>query len=96
MSPSPFLVPETGSPGPSHCSIRQDSARTTSRGGLREALATAGPAVVECVIDSNEPPTPGHMTVEMAKQFAAALAQGDEHRWDIIKTVVADKIREVI
>jgi len=51
---------------------------------------------VECVVDANEPPMPGHITVEMAKTFAEALAKGDEHRWDIIKTVLADKIREVI
>jgi len=63
---------------------------------LREALAEPGPAVVECVVDANEPPMPGHITVEMAKTFAEALAKGDEHRWDIIKTVLADKIREVI
>ncbi len=63
---------------------------------LREALAVAGPAVIECVVDANEPPMPGHITVEMAKTFAEALAKGDEHRWDIIKTVFADKIREVI
>ncbi|MHB8621248.1 MAG: thiamine pyrophosphate-dependent enzyme, partial [Chloroflexota bacterium] len=63
---------------------------------LREALAVAGPVVVECVVDANEPPMPGHITVEMAKTFAEALAKGDENRWQIIKTVLADKIREVI
>jgi thiamine pyrophosphate-dependent acetolactate synthase large subunit-like protein len=44
---------------------------------LREALATEGPAVVECVIDPNEPPMPGHITVEQAKKFASAMARGD-------------------
>ncbi|HVA23927.1 MAG TPA: thiamine pyrophosphate-dependent enzyme [Chloroflexota bacterium] len=63
---------------------------------LRAALAEPGPAVVECVVDPNEPPMPGHITVEMAKTFAEALAKGEEHRWDIIKTVIADKIREVV
>jgi pyruvate dehydrogenase (quinone) len=63
---------------------------------LREALAQTGPAVLECVVDASEPPMPGHITVEMAKTFAEALAKGDEHRWDIIKTVFKDKIREVI
>ncbi|HUZ76432.1 MAG TPA: thiamine pyrophosphate-dependent enzyme [Chloroflexota bacterium] len=63
---------------------------------LREALAQPGPALVECVIDANEPPMPGHITMVQARQFAEALARGDENRWSIIKTVVADKIREVV
>ncbi|HEX3723919.1 MAG TPA: thiamine pyrophosphate-dependent enzyme [Nitrolancea sp.] len=63
---------------------------------LREALATSGPSVVECVIDPNEPPMPGHITMEQAKKFAAALARGDENRWDIVKAVIRDKIREVV
>ena len=63
---------------------------------LREALAEPGPAVVECVVDPSEPPMPGHVTVEMARTFAEALAKGDENRWDIMKTVFADKIREVV
>jgi pyruvate dehydrogenase (quinone) len=63
---------------------------------LREALATEGPAVVECVIDPNEPPMPGHITIEQAKNFALAMARGDENRWDIVRTVIRDKVREVI
>ncbi|MGH2366323.1 MAG: thiamine pyrophosphate-dependent enzyme, partial [Chloroflexota bacterium] len=63
---------------------------------LREALAQPGPALVECVIDANEPPMPGHITMTQAGQFAEALAKGDENRWSIIKTVIADKVREVI
>jgi pyruvate dehydrogenase (quinone) len=63
---------------------------------LREALATEGPAVVECIIDPNEPPMPGHITVEQAKKFASAMARGDENRWDIVRTVIRDKVREVV
>jgi pyruvate dehydrogenase (quinone) len=63
---------------------------------LSNALAEPGPAVVECLVDANEPPMPGHITVEMARTFAEALAKGDENRWDIIRTVLADKIREII
>lgn len=63
---------------------------------LREALAVEGPAVVECVIDPNEPPMPGHITMEQAKKFAEAIVRGDENRWDIVKTVIRDKIREVV
>ena len=31
-----------------------------------------------------------------ADQFAKALARGQKDRWDIIKTVVEDKVREVV
>jgi pyruvate dehydrogenase (quinone) len=63
---------------------------------LREALAQPGPAVVECVVDANEPPMPGHATMKQAFGFAEALARGQRDRWDIIKTVLKDKIREVV
>ncbi len=63
---------------------------------LREALAQPGPAVVECVVDANEPPMPGKITTQQAIKFAEAMLHGDENRWDIIKTVIADKVREVV
>jgi pyruvate dehydrogenase (quinone) len=63
---------------------------------LREALAHPGPALVECVVDANEPPMPGHATLKQAVGFAEALARGQRDRWDIIKTVLKDKIREVV
>jgi pyruvate dehydrogenase (quinone) len=63
---------------------------------LREALSTDGPAVVQAVVDANEPPLPGNITVKQALHFAEALARGEKDRWEIIKTVAEDKIREVI
>ncbi len=63
---------------------------------LREALAHPGPAVIECVVDANEPPMPGKITTEQALKFAESLLHGEKNRWDIIKTVLADKVREVI
>jgi pyruvate dehydrogenase (quinone) len=63
---------------------------------LREALAHDGPAIVEAVVDPNEPPMPGNVTMTQALHFAEALARGEKDRWEIIKTVVEDKIREVI
>jgi pyruvate dehydrogenase (quinone) len=65
-------------------------------GTLREALEYDGPAVVEAVVDANEPPLPGNITVKQALHFAEALARGEKDRWEIIKTVAEDKIREVI
>lgn len=63
---------------------------------LREALALSGPAVVQCVVDANEPPMPGHATMKQALGFVEALARGQRDRWDIIKTVLKDTVREII
>jgi pyruvate dehydrogenase (quinone) len=63
---------------------------------LREALEHDGPAVVQAVIDPYEPPLPGNVTVKQAIKFGEALLRGQKDRWDIIKTVAEDKIREVI
>jgi pyruvate dehydrogenase (quinone) len=63
---------------------------------LREALEYDGPAVVEAVIDPYEPPLPGNVTVKQAIKFGEALLRGQKDRWDIIKTVAEDRIREVI
>jgi pyruvate dehydrogenase (quinone) len=63
---------------------------------LREALQYDGPAVVQAVVDPNEPPLPGNITMKQSLKFAEALLRGEKDRWKIIKTVVEDKIREVI
>ena len=63
---------------------------------LRAALQYDGPAVVQAVVDPNEPPLPGNITMKQALKFAEALVRGEKDRWKIIKTVVKEKIREVI
>jgi pyruvate dehydrogenase (quinone) len=63
---------------------------------LREALRYDGPAIVQAVVDPNEPPLPGNITMKQALKFAEALVRGEKDRWTIIKTVIEDKIREVI
>ena len=63
---------------------------------LREALAHPGPAIIEAVVDATEPPLPGHVTTKQAWNFAMALARGQEDRWDILKTVAENTVREVI
>ena len=63
---------------------------------LRRALAHPGPAVVEAVVDPNEPPLPGNITLEQSVHFVEALAKGDESRGEIIKTIAENKVREVI
>jgi pyruvate dehydrogenase (quinone) len=63
---------------------------------LREALAHPGPAVIEAVVDPTEPPLPGHVTTKQAWNFAKALARGQEDRWEILKTVAENTVREVV
>jgi pyruvate dehydrogenase (quinone) len=63
---------------------------------LRQALAHPGPAVVQAMVDPNEPPMPGNVTTEQALKFAEALAKGQRKRFSIIKTVLEDKVREVV
>ena len=52
--------------------------------------------MVQAVVDPNEPPLPGQITMKQATHFAKALARGEKDRWKIIETVVEDKVREVI
>jgi pyruvate dehydrogenase (quinone) len=66
------------------------------RAVLCEAFHHAGPALIEASVDPNEPPLPGKITTDQAWQFAKALAKGQKDRWEIIKTVVENKIREVV
>ncbi len=63
---------------------------------LREALGHPGPTVVQAVVDPNEPPMPGKIKTEQAIKFAEALARGQKDAVGIIKTVLSDKVREVI
>ncbi len=71
-----------------------DPARAASV--LREAVAQPGPALVEAVVDKDEPPMPGNVSVKQAWHFLESLVRGEKDRWDIIKTVAEDKIREVV
>jgi len=63
---------------------------------LRKALAHPGPAVIQAVVDPNEPPMPGQISTDQAMKFAEALLRGQKGAWKIIKTVMEDKIREVV
>ena len=63
---------------------------------LREALRKPGPALVEAVVDANEPPMPGHATMDQAWKFAESMMRGEKNRWDIVKKLLQNKIREVV
>jgi pyruvate dehydrogenase (quinone) len=63
---------------------------------LRQAFAVEGPAVVEAVVDPNEPAMPGHVTMKQAWNFAKGLIRGEKDRVQIIKTILEDRVREVV
>ena len=63
---------------------------------LEAALAYPGPAVVQAVVDPDEPPVPGKVTTKQAMNLAKALARGEKDRWRIVRTVAKDRVREVV
>jgi pyruvate dehydrogenase (quinone) len=67
---------------------------------LREAFAQPGPAVIEAVVDANEPPLPGRIKTQEAVRFAEALLKGQPDKWAIVsnamKDVIGQKVREVV
>jgi pyruvate dehydrogenase (quinone) len=67
-----------------------------SPAGPKRAFAYPGPAVVEAVVDPNEPPLPGKIMTKQSWHFAKALAKVQKDCWEIIKMVVEDKICEVV
>ena len=52
--------------------------------------------MVQAVVDPNEPPLPGQVNTEQAVKFAEALVRGQKDAWKIVKTVMEDKVREVV
>ena len=63
---------------------------------LKEALAAKGPVVIEAVVDPNEPPMPAKATLAQGYEFAKALLRGTQDAGKILRTVLSDKIREMI
>lgn len=63
---------------------------------VEEALAHKGPALVEAVVDPYIPPMPGKINMEQALHFAESLVRGTSERGKIIKSIVGEKIRELV
>jgi pyruvate dehydrogenase (quinone) len=69
---------------------------TKAEAVVREAFAQPGPALIQAVVDPNEPPLPGKVTMQQATHFAEALLKGEQDRVEILKDVIAGKVREVV
>jgi pyruvate dehydrogenase (quinone)/pyruvate oxidase len=63
---------------------------------LDQALAVAGPVIVEAVVDPFEPPMPAKVTASQAAKLAQGLARGEPDREKIATTILSNKLRELI
>jgi pyruvate dehydrogenase (quinone)/pyruvate oxidase len=63
---------------------------------LRAALEVEGPALIEATVDPNEPPLPPKIQAKQAVHFAEALIKGTPQAGKIARTVLGDKVRELI
>ena len=63
---------------------------------LRQALATRGPALVEAVVDPNEPPMPPKVSFKEAAHFAESLARGTPAAGKIARTIASNAVRELV
>jgi pyruvate dehydrogenase (quinone)/pyruvate oxidase len=66
----------------------------TCREQLRDALATDGPALIECVVDPHVPPIPAKAKKDQVKKLATALRQGTPNRNRIALQIVKDMLDE--
>lgn len=63
---------------------------------MEEALNTAGPVIIQAIVDPYEPPMPPKTTLKQAAHFAEALIRGEDEGGAIVKTIFKDKIRELV
>jgi len=63
---------------------------------LDRALSHPGPVVIEAVVDPNEPPMPAKATARQAAHLAESLAKGTRDGSKILKTILEDKVRELV
>lgn len=66
------------------------------RPAFQAALSAGKPALVEVVVDPNEPPMPPKVELKQAMHFAEALAKGQPNGGRIATTLFRDKINELV
>jgi pyruvate dehydrogenase (quinone) len=64
------------------------------RDQLQVALASDGPALIECIVDPLEPPWPPVITSDEQKKLATALARGERNRKPIGLTIGRHAVQE--
>jgi pyruvate dehydrogenase (quinone)/pyruvate oxidase len=63
---------------------------------LDEALAHPGPALIEAVVDPYFPPLPAKIKTEQAYHFAESMMRGTPDRLKILRSIMAERVREVV
>jgi pyruvate dehydrogenase (quinone)/pyruvate oxidase len=61
---------------------------------LAEALSWDGPVIIECVVDSHEPPYPARVKKDQVKKLTTALREGTPNRRRIALQMVKDMLDE--
>ncbi|MGW0176357.1 thiamine pyrophosphate-requiring protein [Rhodococcus sp. NPDC003322] len=61
-----------------------------------QALAADRPCLLDVHCSPHMPPIPPHATLDQAKKTAAAVLQGDEDAWDLVKIGVKAKAQEFL
>jgi pyruvate dehydrogenase (quinone) len=73
--------------------------KVTKPGDLGSAIQLAfnhpGPALLDVNVDPAEPPLPGKVEYEQAKNFALAFLRGQPHRATIATTLLKDRIQQL-
>jgi pyruvate dehydrogenase (quinone)/pyruvate oxidase len=62
---------------------------------VREMFAHDGPALLDVVVNADEPPMPPKVTYDQAKKFAEAFLKGTPRRATIASTLARDKIDQL-
>jgi pyruvate dehydrogenase (quinone) len=65
------------------------------RSVLQKALAQPGPAVIQALVDANEPPLPPRITRQQALRFAETLVRGEPEKVEIAERAVREEIRQL-
>ena len=65
------------------------------RGAIRAALDHPGPALIDVNVNPAEPPLPGKVEYEQAKNFALAFLRGQPHKSTIATTLFKDRIQQL-
>ena len=64
-------------------------------GAVRDVLAAPGPALLDVVVNPDEPPMPPSVNYEQAKGFAASFLKGQPRRATIAATLFRDKVDQL-
>ena len=62
---------------------------------VRAALAHPGPALVDVMVNPDEPPMPGKVSYDQAKGFAQAFLRGQPHKATIASTLFRDRLDQL-